>query len=89
MQKVCALPTRLRRAATVWTGLSTFVMQSLKKLERDAQRSIQFVRSSSGVTTALVGMKQLEPLHGNLWAARVNSAASEKLIGLFGRQESK
>ena len=62
---------------------------SEKTVERDAQRSIQFVRSSSGVTTALVGMKQLEPLHGNLWSVRVSSAASEKLIGLFGRQESK
>jgi aryl-alcohol dehydrogenase-like predicted oxidoreductase len=38
----------------------------LTGLETDAQRAIQFVRSSPGVTTALVGMKDMDHVEENL-----------------------
>ena len=40
-------------------------------LETDGQRALQFVRSTPGVTTALVGMKQQKHVEENLQTARL------------------
>jgi aryl-alcohol dehydrogenase-like predicted oxidoreductase len=52
-------------------------------LETDAQRSLQFVRSTPGVTTALVGMKQIPHVEENLKTAEVAPAPWEQYAKLF------
>jgi aryl-alcohol dehydrogenase-like predicted oxidoreductase len=56
---------------------------ALSGLETDSQRSIQFVRSTPGVTTALVGMKQLKHVEENMRTARVPPAPWEQYSKLF------
>ena len=55
------------------SGLSEAVRAHFPELETDAQRALAFVRTIPGVTTALVGMKQLAHLDENLDAARAPS----------------
>jgi aryl-alcohol dehydrogenase-like predicted oxidoreductase len=52
-------------------------------LQTDAQRSLQFVRSTPGVTTALVGMKQLSHVEENLKVAQVPPVPWEQYAKLF------
>ncbi len=52
-------------------NLPDFIRQSLVGLTSDAQRAIQFVRSTPGVTTALVGMSHRAHVEENMMAARV------------------
>jgi aryl-alcohol dehydrogenase-like predicted oxidoreductase len=48
------------------------IVRHLSGLDTDAQRAIQFVRSTPGVTAALVGMSRIEHVEENLaGAARV------------------
>jgi len=56
---------------------------ALSGLETDAQRSLQFVRSTPGVTTVLVGMKQVGHVEENLKVAHVAPAAAEQYAKLF------
>lgn len=49
----------------------------------DAQRAIQFVRSTPGIGTALVGMKQQAHVHDNLAVARREPLAPEQFVQLF------
>ena len=46
-------------------------------------RSLQFVRSTPGVTTALVGMKRVPHVEENLKTAEVAPATSEQYAKLF------
>jgi aryl-alcohol dehydrogenase-like predicted oxidoreductase len=57
-------------------------------LETDGQRALQFVRSTPGVTTALVGMKQAKHVEENLKTARVAPASWEQYSKLFGAFDS-
>jgi aryl-alcohol dehydrogenase-like predicted oxidoreductase len=52
-------------------------------LATDAQRAIQFARSTPGLTTALVGMKQLAHVEENLAVAAVPPATPEQFLRLF------
>lgn len=52
-------------------------------LQTDAQRSLQFVRSTRGVTVALIGMKQLGHVEENLKVAQVPPAPWERYERLF------
>ncbi len=52
-------------------------------LSTDAQRCLQFVRSTPGVTTALVGMSQEAPVEENLATACVEPLTSEEYQALF------
>lgn len=52
-------------------------------LETDAQRSLQFVRSTPGVTVALVGMKRPSHVEENLKAAQLPPAPWEQYAKLF------
>src|SRR5258706_14386236 len=57
----------------------------LTGLDTDAQRAIQFVRSSPGVTTALVGMKDVDHVRENLALADVSPVDGETIRGLYSR----
>ena len=63
--------------------LPAFVGKALLGLTTDAQRSIQFVRSTPGVTTALVGMKQKAHVVENLETAKASPAPLEQFQKLF------
>lgn len=64
-------------------GLPAFIGHHLRGLETDAQRAIQFVRSTPGITTALVGMSRVSHVEENLKTARVPPARLEDLMSLF------
>jgi aryl-alcohol dehydrogenase-like predicted oxidoreductase len=59
--------------------------EALPGLSTDAQRAIQFVRSSPGVGVALVGMKQIGHVEENLAAAAAAPAPPEVLDRLLRR----
>jgi aryl-alcohol dehydrogenase-like predicted oxidoreductase len=61
------------------------VLAEVFRLDTDAQRAIQFVRSSPGVGSALVGMKQVKHVEENLAVARVPPASLEQFMQLFER----
>jgi len=67
-------------------NLPDFVAQALG-LENDAQRALQFVRSSPGITTALVGMSQPEHVHENAKLVALAPATEDQFAKLFTRGE--
>jgi aryl-alcohol dehydrogenase-like predicted oxidoreductase len=67
-------------------NLPAFVAEALG-LEDDAQRSLQFVRSSPGITTALVGMSQVEHVRENAKLTSVAPATVDQFSKLFTRGE--
>jgi aryl-alcohol dehydrogenase-like predicted oxidoreductase len=75
-------------SATILQGrlaanLPDVVLQTFPDLKTDAQRSIQFVRSTPGVTTALVGMSHVEHVNENLQVARVAPISPDKMEEFF------
>ena len=64
-------------------NLPTFVAEALAGLSTDAQRAIQFVRSTPGVTTALVGMSKRSHVEENLGTARVSPASVDDFFKMF------
>lgn len=68
-------------------NLPSIISDTFQGLETDGQRALQFVRSTPGVTTALVGMKQLEHVEENLRTARVSPAPWEQYSKLFQTEE--
>ncbi|MGO8791419.1 MAG: aldo/keto reductase [Terriglobia bacterium] len=54
-------------------------------LEKDAQRAIQFVRSTPGITSALVGMSQREHVSENLRTARTPPLNLEQFRAIFNQ----
>ena len=69
-------------------NLPPFVGEALKGLDTDAQRAIQFVRSTPGVTTALVGMSQRTHVDENMSVAAVPPASVDEFFGMFSSEES-
>ncbi|HEY6290923.1 MAG TPA: aldo/keto reductase [Terriglobia bacterium] len=65
-------------------GLPPEIVQQLSGLETDAQRSIQFVRSTPGITAALVGMGRREHVEENMGTARVPPMAFKEYRAMFG-----
>jgi aryl-alcohol dehydrogenase-like predicted oxidoreductase len=63
--------------------LSPHVREFFSDLETDAQRAIQFVRSTPGVGTALVGMKQAVHVEENLKIARLALTTQDQVMRLF------
>jgi aryl-alcohol dehydrogenase-like predicted oxidoreductase len=61
------------------------VLAQVFQLDTDAQRALQFVRSSPGVGSALVGMKQVRHVEENLAVAKVPPASLEQFMHLFDR----
>ena len=67
-------------------GLPPIVSEAFPALKTDAQRAIQFVRSTPGVTTALVGMSNPDHVEENLDLAKTSPATRESYLKLFGRE---
>ncbi|MGZ8518920.1 MAG: aldo/keto reductase, partial [Candidatus Binatia bacterium] len=63
--------------------LPPIIAETFTGLATDAQRALQFVRSTPGVTTALVGMKQQKHVEENLHTARIAPAPWEQYSKLF------
>lgn len=59
------------------------IQKFFAQLKTDAQKAIQFVRSTPGVTTALVGMGRPEHVEENLQTAKVAPLTWEKFQDLF------
>src|SRR2546421_2901696 len=67
-------------------NLPEFVAQAMG-LENDAERALQFVRSSPGITTALVGMSRVEHAKANARLVGVAPATVDEFSKLFSRGE--
>jgi aryl-alcohol dehydrogenase-like predicted oxidoreductase len=65
-------------------GLSETLRTALGSLSTDAQTAIQFVRSTPGITTALVGMSRVEHVDENLKLAEIEPVSSEQFARLMG-----
>jgi aryl-alcohol dehydrogenase-like predicted oxidoreductase len=66
-------------------GLPQMLRDAFPTLKSDAQRAIQFVRSTPGVNVALVGMKSAAHVREALAAAAYPPATLEELMRLFKR----
>jgi aryl-alcohol dehydrogenase-like predicted oxidoreductase len=64
-------------------GLPNDLRESLGSLSTDAQSAIQFVRSTPGITTALVGMSSREHVEENLKLVSVEPLKPEQYMKLF------
>jgi aryl-alcohol dehydrogenase-like predicted oxidoreductase len=71
----------------VTRNLPPFVGEALG-LQNDAERALQFVRSSPGITTALVGMSRVEHVRANTRLVGVAPATLDQFSKLFTRGES-
>jgi len=67
-------------------NLPAFVAEAFG-LENDAERALQFARSSPGITTALVGMSRVEHAKANARLVGVAPATAEEFGKLFSRGE--
>jgi aryl-alcohol dehydrogenase-like predicted oxidoreductase len=67
-------------------NLPTFVAEALG-LTSDAERALQFVRSSPGITTALVGMSRVEHVKANTRLVGLPPATVDEFTKLFSRGE--
>jgi aryl-alcohol dehydrogenase-like predicted oxidoreductase len=65
-------------------GLPSFVTAALG-LKNDAERALQFVRSTPGIATALVGMSKVEHVRANLALAAISPASQDQFSRLFER----
>jgi len=68
-------------------NLPPFVAEALG-LANDAERALQFVRSSPGITTALVGMSKVAHVAANAKLVTVPPATEEQFTNLFSRGNS-
>jgi aryl-alcohol dehydrogenase-like predicted oxidoreductase len=89
VRAVRALGLTLVASASLLQGqlsrrLPPFVATALG-LESDAERALQFVRSTPGITTALIGMSRVEHARANLRLANVAPASQEEFSKLFER----
>lgn len=67
-------------------GLPETIREPLGSLATDAQTGIQFVRSTPGVTTALVGMSNPAHVEENLQLARIEPAHRDDYARIFSEQ---
>jgi aryl-alcohol dehydrogenase-like predicted oxidoreductase len=79
---VCASASLLQAQLT--RRLPEVLQSAFPEMESDAQRSIQFVRSTPGISVALVGMSSTAHVTHNLMTLR-NPPAPEALLTLFKR----
>ncbi len=70
-------------------GLPLFFRQAFPGLQTDAQRCLQFARSTPGVTTALVAMRSPEHVDENLALASHGPAKPELIDALFDRARKR
>ena len=67
-------------------NLPAFVAAALG-LADDAERALQFVRSSPGITTALVGMSRVEHVKANARLVGIPPATVNEFTKLFSQGE--
>jgi aryl-alcohol dehydrogenase-like predicted oxidoreductase len=67
--------------------LPEHIREPLGSLATDAQTAIQFVRSTPGITTALIGMSNREHVEENLKLVRVARTPSEDFQKLFDEND--
>src|SRR6266852_989935 len=89
MEAASELGITLIASASLFQGqvarnLPPFVAQALG-LQSDAERALQFVRSSPGITTALVGMSHPEHVKANSRLAGIPPATVDEFSKLFAR----
>jgi aryl-alcohol dehydrogenase-like predicted oxidoreductase len=65
------------------SGLPAVVAQSLQGMATDAQRAIQFARSTPGIVTALVGMSGIDHVEENMELAKISPATTGQYQQLF------
>jgi len=65
-------------------GLPSFVSNALG-MKSDSERALQFVRSTPGIATALVGMSRVEHVRANLSVVGVEPASQDQFAKLFQR----
>ncbi len=68
--------------------LPEILAEAMTGFTSDAQRALQFVRSTPGITTALVGMRQRAHAEENLEVARRPPATQEEYLRLFTQDRS-
>jgi aryl-alcohol dehydrogenase-like predicted oxidoreductase len=68
-------------------GLPDHIREPLGSLATDTQTAIQFVRSTPGIATALIGMSRREHVEENLRLVRTAPARPEDYELLFAEQE--
>ncbi len=66
-------------------GIPPELQKSFPGLKADAQRAIQFVRSTPGISCALVGMSQTKHVEENLGTASVAPLAIERFRQIFSQ----
>jgi len=77
-------------AALLQSQLTTLpqpMQQWIPGLRTDAQRAIQFARSTPGITTALTGMKRTAHVEDNLTLARLPTLTADAIERLFARTQ--
>ena len=67
-------------------GVPLHIRETLGGLTTDAQTSLQFVRSTPGVTTALVGMSSIDHVEENMTLAKVEPTSEREFETLFTRE---
>ncbi|HEX8138994.1 MAG TPA: aldo/keto reductase [Pyrinomonadaceae bacterium] len=67
-------------------SLPAHIREPLGSLATDTQTAIQFVRSTPGITTALIGMSRREHVEENLSLVRVAPTMAEDYQRLFAQQ---
>jgi aryl-alcohol dehydrogenase-like predicted oxidoreductase len=92
LEAAAALDITVVASASILQGkvarnLPTEVREPLGALATDAQTAIQFVRSTPGITTALVGMSRVAHVEENLQLARIAPAPPEDYQRLFKSSE--
>jgi aryl-alcohol dehydrogenase-like predicted oxidoreductase len=92
LEAASALGVTVVASASILQGkvahdLSEEIREPLGSLSTDAQTAIQFVRSTPGITTALVGMSNRAHVEENLQLARVAPAPPEDYQRLFSQSE--
>lgn len=68
--------------------LPPFIGEALTGFSTDAQRALQFTRSTPGITTALVGMKSIAHVEENLVVAQAPLASMGQFQKLFRERQS-
>jgi aryl-alcohol dehydrogenase-like predicted oxidoreductase len=64
-------------------ALPEIMQRAMIGLDTDAQRALQFVRSTPGITSALVGMRRRAHVEENLAVARRGPATRDEYLRLF------
>jgi aryl-alcohol dehydrogenase-like predicted oxidoreductase len=71
--------------AKLAAGLPPIMTEAFPGLRTGAQRAIQFVRSTPGIATALVGMSKVAHVEENLEVAKIQPAEMDDYLKLFSK----